>query len=147
MKHSGEKNTIWSFLLFIQPCDLPKRNACSFWSLTLLLLPGQRYPSMCVSLLDGSQCTYFHVTQGSVMFKPLACYFHVIISTCGVQFIHVHAQSDDSVSMQLKAALSHRAAVTSSWGELTPSHFSALSVKRPVTGSRWWNRGILRYYF
>lgn len=62
--------------------------------------------------------------------------------------IHVHAQSDDSVSTQVKRSLSDRAGVTSSCGELASSHFSALIVKRPVeTGSRWWwQSGILRYF-
>lgn len=50
----------------------------------------------------------------------------------GGSYIHVHAQSYHSVSMQVKRSLSDGAGVTSSCGELTSSHFSALTVKRPV---------------
>lgn len=52
------------------------------------------------------------------------------------RYVHVRAQRDDSVSVQLKASLSDGAGVTSSGGELAAHHFSSLSVKHPVeTGS------------
>lgn len=50
--------------------------------------------------------------------------------------IHVPAQSGDSVAMQFETSLPHRAAVTSSSGEFAPSHFSALTVTRPVETGR-----------
>lgn len=53
-------------------------------------------------------------------------------SSDGFAYIHVQAQSDDSVSMQIKRSLSDGAGVTSTCGELTSPHLSPLNVKHPA---------------
>lgn len=101
----------------------------------------------------GRVCLLWMIHSVPLSHETQQCHPQVqcVCSPCSVQqhiYIHVHAESDHSVSMQLERPLSDGAGVTPSRGELPSSHFSAATVKYPLkTGNRWRHSGLWTHFF